>query len=583
MSNIVKLSKNNYKFNNNINTLSEDNQIKYDEYNKFVEDSKKNLNLIVKNCNNLINVINYLIDQIKKESILKIEKNSNLNNLPKVYKNLQETFIAFKDNKTNFEKLEGDYNRVKQSIIDKKTELTSIIAEKNKINNTFATSKFYEIKNSFTKIIKKVELIIKNIKQDFDNKNKELNTLLADAKYNLLDSVMNYFTAKINEISNISLYKIDDKNTNEVILSKLKAMKNVQSKINEYILQLKNFINNSSINNFPPINENKTEEFNKKYDDIQTKYKEITKILSDSIENFKNKTLKDITELQTKILDLINQIKKLVSDFKLKHDIFKDENFKNITLQINSLTNATNSKKYMDKLDEILKNLTKGLNNKTSNVNAVSSLNNNTSYVNAGSSLTSNNVRFNSVYESNNNNMKFVNNPSLSSSSFTSKLGNRVINNNNARSELTQNNNVEKPLVKRNTQNKYNYVKARNNVLGYNEKQLAVNSPIAKLFNPETEIQKVNSKNNLKVEVNNKTKQEIISKMNNLTEKALEKKKEINKKYGNNQTKKIQKSTELRNLRSKLASNLTILTTKNGSQIKNESLINKKKNILNKI
>ena len=70
--------------------------------------------------------------------------------------------------------------------------------------------------------------------------------------------------------------------------------------------------------------------------------------------------------------------------------------------------------------------------------------------------------------------------------------------------------------------------------------------------------------------------------MNSLTEKAFKNKKNIESKYGNNQTKKIQKSRELANLRSKLASNLTVLTTKNGSQLQNKSLINKKKKILNK-
>lgn len=321
---------------------------------------------------------------------------------------------------------------------------------------------------------------------------------------------MNYYIDKIKKISNISEYSIKNNNTNKVILEKLYAMKEIQLKINGYMTQLNNIVQNNENNNFPPIDNNKTEEFTKKYNDIETKYKEITDLLSKSIQDFKTKTLKDITELQIKILDLIEQIKKLVSDFKLKHDIFNDKNFANITLQISSLTNATNSKKYMDKLDEILKNLTKGINDN----------NNNISYVNAVNSLNSDSiVEFNKVYESDNNNIQSVN-PSLSSS----KLGNRIVSNEN--SEFSQvSNNRNKFIENANLSSFFN--KDKQKEMNIQRAQKRINNIIKKASNNKTKnpslVQsiKIKAKSNLTSTIknnntlsnNNKSKLEDYAKL----------------------------------------------------------------------
>ena len=515
--------------------------------------------------NNWIDLNKAYIDEIKQivkdyRVLIKQEEEINKNiSTPTSFlnnnKNIKQTFIdkysSLKDynqtlikNFIEFEELKLKYSTLNQELKDINKSITSHIKGKNN-NNSFSISSFYNLKTAYSNLIKQSEEKISKLNDEFNKLNETLKKSLADAKYNLLNSVMAYFTTKINEISNMGEYSIKNSNTNTEILKKLYAMKDIQLKIRDYMTQLNNIVQNTANNNFPLIDINKTEEFTEKISIIDAKYESINEILSKSIQDFKTKTLEDITELQSKILDLIQKIKKLVSDFKLKHDIFNDNNFANITSQISSLTKATSSQKYMEKLDEILKNLTKGLNNKTS-------------YVNSANSLSSNSiVEFNKVYESDNNSIQ-SNNPSFNSI----KIG--------------------KPIVERDTQNKYNYVKARNKVLGNNNNQLPINSPISKLFNPETKTQKDNSNNNLNVEVRNQTKQEIINKMNSLTEKAFENKKNIESKYGNNQTKKIQKSRELANLRSKLASNLTVLTTKNGSQLQNKSLINKKKNILNK-
>lgn len=516
--------------------------------------------------NNWIDLNKAYIDEIKQivkdyRVLIKQEEEINKNiSTPTSFlnnnKNIKQTFIdkysSLKDynqtlikNFIEFEELKLKYSTLNQELKDINKSITSHIKGKNN-NNSFSISSFYNLKTAYSNLIKQSEEKISKLNDEFNKLNETLKKSLADAKYNLLNSVMAYFTTKINEISNMGEYSIKNSNTNTEILKKLYAMKDIQLKIRDYMTQLNNIVQNTANNNFPLIDINKTEEFTEKISIIDAKYESINEILSKSIQDFKTKTLEDITELQSKILDLIQKIKKLVSDFKLKHDIFNDNNFANITSQISSLTKATSSQKYMEKLDEILKNLTKGLNNKTS-------------YVNSANSLSSNSiVEFNKVYESDNNSIQ-SNNPSFNSI----KIG--------------------KPIVERDTQNKYNYVKARNKVLGNNNNQLPINSPISKLFNPETKTQKDNSNNNLNVEVRNQTKQEIINKMNSLTVNALEKKKIIESKYGNNQANKIIKGSELAKLRNKLASNLTVLTTKNGKQLQNQTLINKKKYILRKI
>lgn len=372
---------NNYvKTENNLNEATKD---KIESYNNQLVEFQKNFKEFISFYQEEVKKKFYLYNEIK-DMIFKISNNQN--SILENYGTLKKIFVDFNNINKNISDLNNDFDNELKRITDIKIEIGDYFTSKNK-NNNKSISALSEVNSNYKKFIAYCYETKKKLDNNFNKISlNQFNEILADARYDLKKSVIDYFTNKIViQQNSFKKIQIKNENTNSVNLEKLLNMKKILLNIKNYKDNLTNSLSKNNLNkNYPLISNQEKDELNNLIKNIGTDYNNIENELNDKINQFKLTTQSDIQNLQAKISSLILELKTGLSTFTSKHNL---TTFNDLT---NTLSNSMN-KELNKKLTTMLGNINKELiinpnieNKIGTKINGINNNNNNElEYVNA--------------------------------------------------------------------------------------------------------------------------------------------------------------------------------------------------------